>query len=85
MFNISDYLSKFHSLLKESTAQSHAICEEIQKTTGAKLSQDTISIQGTTVYITASPVVKNEIVLHKSRILSRLHTHKHTSFITEIR
>ena len=73
MEQISLYLTKFKGLVpKESTVQECA-APILSRYIEAPVIPATIRLKGNTVYINASPSVKNILFMHKENILKELH------------
>jgi parvulin-like peptidyl-prolyl isomerase len=70
--HIKDYLSKFREILFSKEEVYKIIGDIIEKNTLIKIEQKFIKIKGNIIYIKASPVVCNEILIHKEKILKDL-------------
>jgi hypothetical protein len=74
--HINNFLSKFKVLLSKGEETNKAIVEIINQTVhkneGPLLTNKSIKIQGTTIHIQGSPMLRSEILIHKEGILSNL-------------
>jgi hypothetical protein len=69
---ISNFLDKFKKLLSHSEACYKIIAETISKHISITIEEKNIKIKGTTIFINGSPILKNEILIHKQGILTNL-------------
>ncbi len=67
--HIKNYLEKFKTILFSKEENYRIISEIIKKNTGIEIEQKNIKIKGVDLYIKASPLVRNEIVINKNKIL----------------
>ena len=72
MFNISLFLEKFSKNIQSGQSNKIKIIEIIKKHTQVELSIKSLEIKNTTVYITASPSVKNKLFIYKNKILEEV-------------
>jgi hypothetical protein len=70
--HIKDYLAKFRDIIFSKEEGLKIISEIIQKDTQIKIEPNCIQIKGQVIYIKASPLVRNEIMIKKEKILSDL-------------
>lgn len=70
--HIKDYLEKVKNILFSKEENIQIIIEVIKINTGVALSSRNISVKGTSIYIKASPLVKNEILIKKEKILNNI-------------
>lgn len=69
---LSLYLEKFKNILKKTSFQKETILSVISKEVNYEINPETLKIKGTTIFISGvSPVLKNEIFLHKENILKQ--------------
>jgi len=79
--HIKDYLNKFKEILFSKEEIYKIIGDIIEKNISIRVEQKNISIKSNIIYIKTSPVVHNEILIHKEKILKDLsQLHKETSF-----
>lgn len=69
---INNFLEKFKNTLFKRENIYKDVIDSILKETGINLNVDDIKIKGTEVKIKSSPIIKNEILIHKSSILTLL-------------
>lgn len=84
MFNIRDYLQKFQSLTSREGEVRDAVVAVISSQCGADLDREHVRFYNKCVFITAHPLVKNEIHLQKKRILALLNE-RTSSVVRDIR
>lgn len=79
--HIKDYLNKFKELLFSKEEVYRIISLVIEKNINIKIEQKNISIKSNIIYIKTSPVVHNEILINKEKILKDLsQVHKEILF-----
>jgi len=76
MKSISDLLSKFSRLIKDSADKLETIRQTVQENTGIDLPVSAIKKQNSTLFISAHPAIKSEIALRKEKIISDLKSQK---------
>jgi len=69
---IEKYLEKFRKIIFKKEETHKIIVEVILKHTSSLLDFNLIKIKNTTIYVQSSPIIKNEILIHKEYILSDL-------------
>lgn len=67
--HIKNYLEKFRTILFSKEENLRIISKIIEKNTLVIIEVKNISIRGAVIYIKASPLVRNEIMINKSNIL----------------
>lgn len=67
---ISGFLDKFKDVVFKNENQLNSIKEVIKKHISFDIDKNSVSTKGSIIYIKSSPLVKNEILIHKSGILS---------------
>lgn len=72
MFNISSYLDKCKTLLAGQEASKEYIQSIIKEICHIDIEKNIISIKNGAIYITAQPIIKNEIFLKKTLLLEKL-------------
>jgi predicted HicB family RNase H-like nuclease len=82
--DFSEYLKKFTFLLKDKTAEVRVIIEIIEKVTGATLEEKQLTIKNGILFVSASPLLKNNIYMSKETILS-LCKERGVNTVTQIR
>lgn len=70
--HIKDYLNKFKELLFSKEEVYKIISLVVEKNINIKIEQKFIKTKGNIIYIKASPVVHNEILIYKEKILKDL-------------
>ncbi|MFA6355170.1 MAG: hypothetical protein WCW65_01970 [Candidatus Paceibacterota bacterium] len=70
--HIKDYLNKFKEILFSKEEIYKIIGDIIEKNISIKIEQKNISIKSNIIYIKTSPVVRNEILIQKEKILKDL-------------
>ena len=68
--HINGFLEKFKTLLFKGEEVSKVIAEIIEKYTKFPIEINKIKVKGTTIKINGSPMFRNEILIHKQKILS---------------
>lgn len=66
---IENFLGKFKELVFKNEEYYSIICEVIKKHISFDLAKSSIVIKDADIYIKASPLVRNEIMIHKNGIL----------------
>lgn len=69
---ITSFLDKFKSLLFKKQKDYRIIIETVTRHISFPITEEMVKIKGTTIYIQGSPILKNEIMIHKSGIISDL-------------
>lgn len=72
MNNLGNFLEKFKNIIGHSKFQKDAVLSIIKESVGIQLEEKDVEIKNFTVYIKASPLVKNEIFMRKQFILAKL-------------
>ena len=70
--HITEFLNKFLNLFKNEESKREAILLVIAKHLGHPVQPTSIKIKGSIIYIQSSPIVRSEILIHKSVILEEL-------------
>jgi hypothetical protein len=70
--HIKDYLNKFKELLFSKEEIYKIIGDIIEKNVSIKIEQKNILIKSNIIYIKTSPIVHNEILIQKEKILKDL-------------
>jgi hypothetical protein len=70
--HINGFLEKFKAIIFKDEKTAKIIAEIIEKYTNSPIEANKIKIKGTTININSSPIFKNEILIHKQKILSDL-------------
>jgi len=68
--HISGFLDKFKTILFKKDEHNRVIVEVIKKYINTEIDIKNIKTKGTTIYINSSPLVHNEILIHKNKIIS---------------
>jgi hypothetical protein len=69
---ITDLLGKFSEILKDSEGKKEVIESVLQKWVKNKIPKERYKIQKSILVFTVSPLVKNELYMHKKEILEEL-------------
>ena len=69
---INNFLDKFRNLLLNKQQNYSLVADIITKHIGVTIKHEAIKIKGGVIYITGSPVLKSEIMVHKPGILADL-------------
>lgn len=72
MIELGQLLGKFEKLLSEGELGKEAIQKALKDATGLDIAKDRISIRNGTVYLDIKPLYKNEVLLKKEQILTKL-------------
>lgn len=70
--HIEQFLDKFKKLLSKSEAVTGIIASVIEKKTKASVTPQMIKIQGTTIVVQGSPMLRSEVILHTQEIITEL-------------
>lgn len=70
--HIKDYLNKFKEILFSKEEIYKIIGDIIEKNISIKIEQKNISIKSNIIYIKTSPIIHNEILIQKEKILKDL-------------
>lgn len=82
---INNFLDKFRNILLHKQQNYSLIVDIITKHIGVVVTQESIKIKGSIIYITGSPVLKSEIMVHKSGILADLSNLNSNQRFTDIK
>lgn len=82
---ISNFLDKFRKIISSSENDYKIIAETISKHITISIISKQIKIKNTTIFVEGSPVLKNEILIHKHGILSDLKELLPSKNFTEIK
>jgi len=72
MFNISNYLSKFKSVLVSNKISKDVVSSIIKDVSRVTVDPKNVTIKSGVVYIKASPAVKSTLFVHKELILKKI-------------
>ena len=72
MIEIKDLLIRFNNLLFSEEVKKNSIIEILYQTIGVKIKPEDIKIKSNTVFLNIKPIYKNEILLKKDEINSKL-------------
>lgn len=70
--HIKNYLDKIRGILFSKEETNNIIVGVIGKNIFFKINTKDIKIQGASIYIKTTPIIKNEILIHKGQILEDL-------------
>jgi len=70
--SIKEYLEKYQKKLSHEDDKRSLLISIIHNETGIQLDEKTMTITKGTLMIKTSPVLKNELFLHKTQILQRI-------------
>lgn len=69
---ISSFLDKFKKLISQKEEIKKTILGVISEVIPCNISEKSLKIKNTSIYIEGSPLFKNEILIHKKQILNNL-------------
>ena len=72
MFNISSFLEKFTKLHKNNEAIKQTLLSTIKEASGVSLKPTDLDLKEEKVYLKCSPIMRNQIFMHKEVIEERL-------------
>lgn len=72
MFNISNYLSKFAQFTPPDDSLKRYVSELLESELHFVVDKKDIKVQNKSIYITAPPIVKNEIFLRRNYFLEKI-------------
>ena len=81
MFNISSFLEKFSKNVKSAELYKQQILEIIGKSIQISVTPNDLEIKDYTIYIKASPAIKNKLFIYKSKILEEIATNLPTRIV----
>ncbi len=70
--HINNFLDKFKNIFFKEEEVYKIIAMTITKHIASQINYQSIKIKGTSIYIKGSPVLKNEVLIHKEGILKDL-------------
>lgn len=82
---ITNFLDKFKDVLFQKQQNHQLIVDIIEKHIKIPINKELIKIKGNTIYINGSPILKSEIMIYKSKILSDLSTANLKQIFTDIK
>ncbi|TSC74322.1 MAG: hypothetical protein G01um101448_198 [Parcubacteria group bacterium Gr01-1014_48] len=85
MEQIALYLKKFTDNVSHERLVRESIIDILKKYSGVPIPLENIHIKGNTLYIRASPVLKNILFIHKEDILKQLRECLEKSSISDVR
>ena len=68
--HITSFLDKFKKIISLSQRHNSVIAEMITKHISFQIKEEMIKIKGSIITLEGSPMLKSEVLMHKSRILS---------------
>ena len=68
--HITRFLDKFKKLLFQGQESNRIIIETITKHISYPIKEDMVKVKGTVIYLVGSPLLKSEVLVHKSGILT---------------
>ena len=74
MLNISKFFQKFQKIHQDESEKKEKIIAAIKEVTRIELKKDQVLLKDGTLYITASPLIRNEIMMRRLLILNSLKT-----------
>lgn len=72
MFNIGNFLEKFKSITPPDKFVKDGLVSVVKETTNIEIEKENIDVRNGTIFITADPIIKNEIFLKKGEIMQSL-------------
>ncbi len=70
--HITNFLDKFKKLIYQKEAIKEIIIETISGEVHRRIEKDSVKIKNGIIYISGSPVLRSEIMVHKNNILNKL-------------
>lgn len=70
--HITSFLDKFKKILFQKEEIINIVCDTISKEVSHSIGPKDIKIKTPTVFITGSPLLKSEILIHRDRIIKQL-------------
>lgn len=83
--HINTFLERFKKIFSDKKEIKKIIIETIKINTNIELEDNDVFIKSTTITIKKSPIVKNEVLIKKEKILTDLNSKKLNVFFTEIK
>jgi len=72
MIEIKDLLVRFSNILRDGEGKKEFVREAIKDVTGLSIENKDIKIKNGTIFLNIKPIYKNEILLKKDKIFSKL-------------
>lgn len=70
--HISNFLERFKKVLFKKEELNKIVAQVISETISFPIEEKILKIKGVNIYVEASPILKNEILIHKEKILKKL-------------
>lgn len=70
--HITSFLEKFKKALFRNEEYYEVVVQTIEKHISISINSKSIKIKGSVIYIQGSPILKNEVLIHKTGILNDL-------------
>jgi hypothetical protein len=71
---INKFLNKFKKLIFEKEETNEVVIKTISEEISHQINENSIKIKNGTIYIDGSPILRNEVLIHKKQILKKLKT-----------
>lgn len=85
MFNINDFLKKFIGIKPPDIFLREKTIISVKEAIGIQVDARQISITNGVIYMKCSPIIKNEIILKKEKILTHINNNEYNHTIVDIR
>lgn len=72
MIKLKDLLGRFSKILQEGEGRKELVQEIIKDETGILINTEDIKLKNGTIFLNIKPIYKNEILLKKEKIFSKL-------------
>lgn len=83
--NLDQFLQKFRHIIPRETLIKDAFIQVIHEIFSLSLNKKEITVRGKIIFLSTSPIIKQEIFLQKENILKLLSEKVGENFITEIK
>ena len=70
--HITQFFDKFKRMLSEGEMGRSVIVSTISKNTSIQIQSESIKVKGSVIYISGSPMLRNEVLMRKEKILKEL-------------
>ena len=83
--DVTQFLERARTLLKLSTQSKHCVVEAIRRAANVTIPDEQVTVKNGVAWLAVHPAVRNEILLHKEKILSILGDQPSAPRVTELR
>jgi len=85
MFNISSFFQKFAKIQKESLESKKVVIKAVKDACGLNIEGKNFTLDKGILRFNLSPILKNEIFMHKSKLLSKLNSGNFLVLVKDVR